>query len=502
MNTKSFSLSGNELTLADLQPIANGAKITISPNVKATVEKSRKWLIDQLQHNKPIYGVNTGFGYYAKTAIPHSQLLELQVNLIRSHASGWGNPLSTQETRLAMTLRLHVLTKGYTAVRYSLIDAMLKLIDHEIFPIIPEYGSVGASGDLAPLAHLALALIGEGKVNYKGEIITASVALKKAGLSPFVLEEKEGLGLINGTQIMLAVGGLALSHAISLSRLATLIGALSVEGLEGRPDAFEDSLHQVRNQMGQIKVAEELRSHLKGSSLYQAENQFPRVQDPYSLRCIPQVHGASYDGLDYAKTIIERELNGATDNPLVFVEENRVLSGGNFHGQPIALAFDFAAIALAEIGNISERRVDLLFNPQFSQLSPFLAPEPGVTSGYMAAQYLAACLVNENKGLANPASTDSIPGNVGVEDHVSMGMTSARKLRKIVDNIRTQLAVELICAAQAVSMKKRENALGEKTGDLYRELRKVVPVLDRDRIISDDIALARTVIVNQTSHLF
>lgn len=498
---KTYSLNGNHLQLFDLFHIANGAKIGIDPNVKQTIDKSRAWLKDQLKKEKPIYGVNTGFGYYAKTAIPHHELLNLQVNLIRSHASGWGNPLSIEETRLAMVLRLQVLTKGYTGIRYSLIEALHKLIESEIYPIIPECGSVGASGDLAPLAHLALSLIGEGKVQYKGALTDASTALKSAGIAPFILEEKEGLSLINGTQIMLSVGGLALANSIPLSRLATLIGALSLEALEGRPDAYTDSLHQARNQVGQIQVATELRGYLAESNLT-GNYPFPRVQDPYSLRCIPQVHGASYDALDYAKTIIERELNGATDNPLVFVDEEMVVSGGNFHGQPIALAFDFAAIALAELGNISERRVDLLFNPQFSQLTPFLAPIPGLTSGYMAAQYLAASLVNENKGLANPASTDSIPGNVGVEDHVSMGMTSARKLRKIVDNLRTQLAVELVCAAQAISMKKREHNLGKETSKLYRELRKAVPTLDRDRIVSNDIAAAREVVINRTSHPF
>lgn len=490
MLAKSVVLDGKSLKFDDIRRIAQGAAISIAPEAKEFVLEARQLVERKIQEGKPLYGINTGFGFFANVAIDRDKLRELQHNLIVSHAAGYGDPLPIPETRLAMVLRLNVLLKGLTGVRYELCEALLKLIQAEIYPIIPKYGSVGASGDLAPLAHLALPLIGLGKVHYQGQVMPAEAALKKANLHPFVLAEKEGLGLINGTQIMLAVGGLALSKGRNLLKLADKITALSYEGLEGIVSALDPTLHAVRGQIGQIVSAEAIRGELQGSYLFSEKRTQKKVQDPYSLRCAPQVHGPTHDAMDYVCGIISRELNAATDNPLVFTGREEIISGGNFHGQALAVAFDIAAMGLAEIGNISERRLELLLNPRFSGLPAFLSPNEGLCSGYMVAQYLSASLVNENKLLANPSCTDSIPGNVGVEDHVSMGMTSARKLAQIVENVKTSLSAEALAAAQAVDMRKA-HPLGRGSGQTYQWIRKYVPPLDQDRITSEDIERCR-----------
>lgn len=473
-----MELGTTSLALVDLIELSQGKSFKISTPAK--VNKSRAVVDKKLKDKAPYYGINTGFGYLANTKV--SDLEELQVSLVKSHASGHGDPLTIEESRLAMILRLNVLLQGLTGVRYELCQKLYQYIQKDIISVIPEMGSVGASGDLAPLAHLALPLIGEGEVFFKGRRTTASKALSQAKLKPIELAAKEGLSLINGTQIMLAVGSIALSHAYTLWELAHAIAALSIEGLNGHTSPFNEELNRARNQTGQIKSAEMMREHLKGF-----KNSSSRVQDPYSIRCIPQVHGAIWDTFEHSRLVLEREANGVTDNPLVI--DNDIISGGNFHGEPLAFALDFASIALHELGSISERRCECLLNPHISKLNPFLTPTPGKSSGYMAAQYLASSTVNETKLLANPASTDSIPGNVGIEDHVSMGMTSARKLKKMVPHLKTILVIEWMLAAQAIDLR------GVKTKNpLYKALRKKVPMLTQDRIIAEDISKGLSVL--------
>lgn len=479
-------LDGHSLTLTQAEAIANGAPIGIAPEARAAVEADRA-VIERIMHgDKAVYGVNTGFGFFANQRIDSSDLLKLQDNIIQSHAAGYGAALSIAETRLAMALRLHVLLKGYTGVRFSLCQALLDLINAHIYPIIPEYGSVGASGDLAPLAHLALSLTGRGKVSYNGEEMDASEALAAAGLTPVTLAEKEGLGLINGTQIMLSVGGLALIAGQRLGPMADLVAALTFEAMVAHPEVLDPRIHALRGQKGQIACAQAIREHLQGSYLYHPATKHARVQDPYSLRCAPQIHGPCCEALAYAEGIIGRELNAATDNPLVFSDTGEAISGGNFHGEPLAMAFDFAAIALSELSSVSERRLELLLNPHLSGLNAFLAANQGLESGYMASQYLSASLVNQDKLLANPACTDSIPGNVGIEDHVSMGMTSARKLRQLVPNCRVVLAIEAMAAAAAIDMRDVE-PLGKGSQLLYNTIRAHVKPLTCDRIVAEDI---------------
>lgn len=482
-------LDGNSLTINDAEAIGHGARVLIARASKKQVELARRTVLNAIKLGEPVYGVNTGFGVLSQCSIDPSQLLTLQKNLLLSHAAGWGDPLPLDETRLAVVLRLNILLKGYTGVRFRLCQAMQKLLDADILPYIPEVGSVGASGDLAPLAHLALPLIGQGMAHYGGKIMAASEALRLAKLRAIHLTEKEGLSLVNGTQIMLAVGTLAVIKAKKLAVLADNIAALSAEALLASTTPFDERIHEARGQLGQKKSAETIRSALTGSFLYNLDRTSLRLQDPYSIRCAPQVHGASYDALYFCLDIIQRELNGVTDNPLVFSADEAIISAGNFHGQVLALPFDYSCMAAAELGNISERRLELLLNPAFSGLTPFLTANPGLESGYMAMQYLAASLVSSNKILTHPASTDSIPGNCGIEDHVSMGMTAAIKLRKIVSNLRAILACELLAACQALDLRAvSASMLGEGSRQLYTALRGRVEPLRHDRIISEDIA--------------
>lgn len=483
---KPILLNGSALTLQKAWEIAHGAAIAIDPDAKKEVDSARKFL-DRLSKGKaPIYGINTGFGYLAGKRISPADEEKLQLNLLRSHAAGFGPPISTESTRLAMAVRLNVLLKGFSGVRYSLCEQIASFLKHEIYPVVPECGSVGASGDLAPLAHLALPLIGEGFVRYLGKTMKSSSALKLAGVKPYKLAKKEGLGLINGTQIMLAVGLIPFLEGNALIKLADRIAAVTYEALGANAEALLPQIHRIRGHPGQISSAEAILNELESSYLLEAGREIKRVQDPYSLRCAPQIHGPARDAYRFLSEILEKELNAATDNPLVFRDQGMILSGGNFHGQYLGMAFDMAAIAVAEIGSVSERRLELLLNPHMSSLPAFLTPDEGLHSGYMAAQYLSASLVNENKLLSNPSSTDSIPGNAGIEDHVSMGMTSARKLRKVAENVRVILAVELIAAAQGVDLRGVKK-LGKGTKKLYQKIRKTVPMLKKDRMISEDI---------------
>ena len=495
INTENgISIDGSSLNLKLLERISRGGEVSLGKEVKERVDHSRQFVEKVAKGKAAAYGINTGFGYFARSRISEEERDELQVNLLRSHSAGHGTPLSIPESRAALALRLNVLTRGHAGVRYQLCELMLELLKRDICPVIPELGSVGASGDLAPLSHLALSLIGEGDVFYKGNRMPAADALAREGLEPITLKDKEGLSLVNGTQIMLAVGGLALADGTRLLKQASQVTALSYEGLRARLTPLDPLIHESRGQKGQIAAAHEIYSELEGSYLHTLEKR-QRLQDPYSLRCAPQVHGPAREALEYAIRVVEVEMNSSTDNPLVFTDEEKILSGGNFHGEPLAFAFDFACMGLAELGNISERRLELLMNPHMSGLPAFLAKKEGLCSGYMSLQYLSASLVNQNKINANPACTDSIPGNVGVEDFVSMGMTSARKLRSIVKNLRVILAAELLAAAQAIDLLDKPK-LGSGTTKLYEALREKVPPLETDRIVERDVNAAVEVLQN------
>lgn len=488
---KIIELDGRSLTLEALKRIGKGEQVNLNPQALGKVKKTGAFIVEKVKDEEAVYGINTGFGYFARTKIAKEKRLQLQHNLLVSHAAGYGPFLEEKETRAAMALRLNVLMKGLAGVSAELCEKLCQLLNRGIHPCIPEMGSVGASGDLAPLAHLALPLIGEGKVTYRGSVLPAAEALKKEGIAPYVLREKEGLSLINGTQIMLAVGGGALADISHVISVANLITGLTAEAFVSRIGFLHPKLHEERGHSGQIYCAREIQEALEGSFLLTTEPRF--VQDPYSLRCAPQVHGPSKEALDHVLGVVAKELNAATDNPLVFIEEEKIVSGGNFHGQPLAMAFDFAAIALAELGNISERRLELLLNPHLSGLSAFLTDEEGIESGYMALQYLSGSCVNENKVLANPACTDSIPGNVGIEDHVSMGMTSARKLKKIADNLATILTAELLAACRAIDLRGLK-PLGKKTKKVYEALRSYVPAKQGDRNLSDEVFAGRPLV--------
>jgi len=439
-----------------------------------------------------VYGVNTGFGALAEVRISAAQVTRLQQNLVRSHSSGVGEPLSRDAVRGMMLLRAAVLATGRSGARAICCERLCDLLNAGVHPQIPARGSVGASGDLAPLAHLALGMIGEGLAEYQGQWLPAAEALKRADIPALVLEAKEGLTLLNGTQHMTAVGGLAIFDADLTCRVADIAGALSLEALKGTVRAFDERVVAARPHPGQIEVARFLRALLVGSEIAESHKDCGKVQDPYSLRCMPQVHGASRDVLAFTRTVLEREAMSSTDNPLVLDDE--MISGGNFHGQPVALALDAAAMAVAELANISERRVEQLVNPHLSSgLPPFLAPDSGLNSGFMIAQVAAAALVSENKVLAHPASVDSIPSSAGREDHVSMGATAALKLATIHDHVRTVLAIELLCAAQGIDL-RRPLTTTKPLEAVHAAIRAKVPAMMVDRPIADDIRAVRSLI--------
>ncbi len=445
-----------------------------------------------------VYGVNTGFGALAETRIDAAEITALQHNLLRSHACGVGPDLSEPVVRALVALRAQVLTLGCSGVRPALVEALLALLAHGVLPRVPAQGSVGASGDLAPLAHLALVLTGEGEADYEGERLSGDEALRRAGLEPVRLQAKEGLALINGTQLMLAEGGLALHAGLALCRSADVTGAMSLEALQGSARPFDPRIQAMRPHPGQAVVAGNLRHLLADSEIMESHRDCAKVQDPYSLRCMPQVHGASRDVLAFAREVLERETEAATDNPLVFPAGHpkgaaaapAILSGGNFHGQPLALALDAAAMAVAELGNVAERRLEQLVNPALSSgLPPFLGTRSGLDSGFMMAQVTAAALVSENKVLAHPASVDSIPSSAGKEDHVSMGTISARKLTRVVDHVRTVLAIEAMVAAQGLDL-RRPLRPARGVAAAHARLRERIAPLAGDRVLYPDIAAA------------
>ncbi|NHM31506.1 histidine ammonia-lyase [Neobacillus terrae] len=479
-------LTGNTLSLEQVKEILFQNKpVAASQDSMDDVQKSRDAVERIVQEKKVVYGINTGFGKFSDVLIEQENVRDLQLNLIRSHACGVGEPFPEVVSKAMLLLRANALLKGYSGVRPVIIERLLDMVNKNIIPIIPQQGSLGASGDLAPLSHLALTLIGEGKVFYKGEKINSEEAFRQEGIFPVTLEAKEGLALINGTQAMTAMGVIGYLEAEQAARQSEIIAAITIEGLKGIIDAFDEDIHIARGYRQQIETAERIRHYLRGSQLTTKQGEI-RVQDAYSLRCIPQVHGASWQALDYVKEKLEIEMNAATDNPLIFDNGEKVISGGNFHGQPIAFAMDFMKIAAAELANISERRIERLVNPQLNDLPPFLSPEPGLQSGAMIMQYAAASLVSENKTLAHPASVDSIPSSANQEDHVSMGTIAARHAYMIIQNMRRVLAIELICALEAVEFRGIEK-MAELTKSFYERGRLVVPKILKDRIFANDI---------------
>ncbi|MBY6051958.1 histidine ammonia-lyase [Cytobacillus firmus] len=480
------TLNGNTLTLSEVKRVLfEGVEAAASEESMLRVKNSHEAVKRIVSEEKVIYGINTGFGKFSDVRIDQGDVEDLQLNLIRSHACGVGEPFPESVSRAMLLLRANALLKGFSGVRPVVIETLLALVNKSIHPVIPQQGSLGASGDLAPLSHLALVLMGEGEVFYKGERKPALEVLAQEGIEPVTLQAKEGLALINGTQAMTAMGVIGYLEAEKIAYQSELIAALTMEGLNGIIDAFDENIHQARGYKQQVDTARRIREYLSGSSLITRQGEI-RVQDAYSIRCIPQVHGASWQALDYVKEKLEIEMNAATDNPLIFENGESVISGGNFHGQPIALAMDFMKIAAAELANISERRIERLVNPQLSDLPPFLSPEPGLQSGAMILQYVAASLVSENKTLAHPASVDSIPSSGNQEDHVSMGTIGSRHAYQIIQNVNKVLAIELICALQAAEFRGSDK-MADKTKRFYEEARKVVPSITKDRIFSKDI---------------
>jgi histidine ammonia-lyase len=482
-------VDGRTLSLADVDAVANhGAKVSLGAEAVDRVQRARALVEKRAQSPEAVYGINTGFGALAKVPISRGDLAQLQVNLIRSHSAGIGPPLTLEQTRALMLLRANVMATGRSGVRLQTLEMLLDMINLGIHPIIPGKGSVGASGDLAPLAHLALAMIGEGDVILDGAKMTSSAALAMKKIAPLKPEAKEGLCLINGTQAMGALGCLALLEAEQLATIADVAGAMSLEGKKGTPVAFDARIQDVRGYLGQRLAAQNLRTLLAESQVVASHADCDEVQDAYSFRCMPQVHGATRDVLAFIRQILETELNAGTDNPLVFAEPGEgdaILSGGNFHGQPLAFALDFLAIATSELANISDRRVEQLIDPALSRLPAFLMRNPGLNSGFMMAQVTAASLVNENRVLAYPASVDSIPTSANREDHVSMGMTSARKAVEVVKNTRACLGIELLAACQAVDLVGL--IPGRGVAAAHRTIRAKVPHHDVDRVLAYDI---------------
>ena len=484
-----LELDGQRLSLAQVVAVARGQEeVTLARSSQTRVAESRKIVEAIISEGRTVYGINTGFGKLSDVRIEPSQLRELQLNLVRSHSCGLGTPLSIEEARAMLLLRANVLALGFSGCRVEVIDNLIAMLNSGVTPVIPEKGSVGASGDLAPLAHLALTSIGEGEAFYRNQRMSSADALQQASIEPLRLEAKEGIALLNGTQAMAAVGALALYRAERVARLADVAGAMALEALKGTPVAFDERIHVARPHVGQVQVAAHLRELLRDSQIREShvEND-PRVQDAYSLRCMPQVHGTVRGALAHAREIVEIETGSATDNPLVFAETGDVFSGGNFHGAPLALAFDYSAIAMTDLISISERRIDRLVNPDSNEdLPAFLTSQAGAASGFMMLQIVAVSLLNEAKVLAHPASIDNVPTDGGKEDHVSMGMTAAIKLRTIVEIAEMITAIELITAAEGLEYRAPLQP-GHGVKQAYEIIRRHVSRLTSDRAMSGEI---------------
>ncbi|KXZ40210.1 histidine ammonia-lyase [Alkalithermobacter thermoalcaliphilus JW-YL-7 = DSM 7308] len=479
-------ITGNDLTIEDIVKVSRDYyQVELSDEAIKNVEKSR-YLVDKLvQEEKIVYGITTGFGKFSDVTISKEETKMLQRNLIISHACGVGNCFPEDIVRAIMLLRINALSKGNSGVRLQTLNTLIQMLNKRVHPIIPEKGSLGSSGDLAPLSHMVLVMIGEGEAMYEGERLSGKEALQRAGISPIDLTSKEGLALINGTQAMTAVGALTVYDAINLSKIADIAASLTMEALNGIVTAFDEKVHRVRPHKGQINTAKNMLRILQGSNMTTEQGQI-RVQDAYVLRCIPQIHGASKDAIEYVKEKINIEINSATDNPLIFPDESQIISGGNFHGQPMALSFDFLGIAIAELANVSERRLERLVNPALSNLPAFLTQNGGINSGFMIVQYSAASLVSENKVLAHPASVDSIPSSANQEDHVSMGTIAARKAREILENTRSVIAMEILAACQAIDLAGNKG-LGEGSKIAYEIVRKHTDTIKDDIVMYKEI---------------
>jgi histidine ammonia-lyase len=504
-------LNGNDLSLEDLlQVVYQKTPVLLAPDAREAVEAARAVVDDLIAHDHVAYAITTGVGLLSDVKISHEQIRELQVNLIRSHAVGVGDPLSEAESRAMMLLRANSLSKGFSGVRPVIIDTLCEMLNRGVHPVIPSQGSVGASGDLAPLAHLAQVLIGEGEAIFEGKRLSGAEALSKAQIKPATLQAKEAISLINGTQCMLAVGTLALLQAETLADTADVLGSMSLDALRGTDVAFDERIHRVRPHTGQLTVAANLRRMLEGSQIRESHRgpNCTKVQDAYSMRCMPQVHGAVRDTLAHARGVFEIEMNSAVDNPLVFPTARQVgskpkpgdpvggdvISGGNFHGEPVAFALDFLAIALTALAGISERRIERLVNPSLNEgLPPFLAPTAGLNSGFMMPQVTAAALVSENKILAHPASADSITTSGNKEDYVSMGMAGALKLKRVVANSRNVLAIEALAAAQALDILAPLKP-SKRAQQAMSAIRKVSKMMDHDRSLAPDMAKVAEII--------
>lgn len=473
--------------------LKNGRKLALSDESRLNIQKSRDYLNNKIkQSDAPVYGINTGFGALCNVKITSEKLTELQENLVRSHACGTGDTVSKPVIRLMLLLKIQSLSYGNSGVALETVERLVELYNNDILPVIYEQGSLGASGDLAPLAHLALPLIGDGEVYFEDSIISGEELLKKMNWEPVKLQSKEGLALLNGTQFMSAHGVYALLKAYKLSYMADLIGAISVDAFDCNLSPYDELVHLVRPHRGQVKTAERIRQFLEGSEIAASEKN--NVQDPYSFRCIPQVHGASKDTLSFVRKTVKTEINSVTDNPNIFIEADKIISGGNFHGQPLALGLDYLAIALSELANISERRTYQLVSG-LRGLPNFLVENPGLNSGFMIPQYTAASIVSQNKQLSTPASVDSIVSSNGQEDHVSMGANSATKLLKVVENLNTVLAIELFNASQGIHFREPAKT-SAKIEDVLVDFRKEVPVLTEDRTMAPYIKKAKQFIEN------
>ncbi|SCZ79679.1 histidine ammonia-lyase [Acidaminobacter hydrogenoformans] len=481
-----ININGNQLTIEQVVQVARyGYEVEIEAAAQAAITRSREIVDRFVEEKRNVYGITTGFGKFSDIAISKEETKELQRNLIISHACGVGPFLSEEISRAIMLLRVNALSKGFSGIRLSTVMTLVDMINKGVTPLIPEKGSLGASGDLAPLSHMVLVMLGLGEALYKGEQLSGAEAMSRAGIPVVELTSKEGLALINGTQVMTAVGCITVYDAINALKLADISAAMTMEALNGITDAFDPRLHAVRPHQGQMDTASNLLRILSDSGLTTRQGEM-RVQDAYSLRCVPQIHGASKDAIRFVKERVEIEINSVTDNPIIFPDDDAAISGGNFHGQPVALAFDFLGIAIAEMANACERRIERLVNPQLSGLPAFLTPNGGLHSGFMIAQYSAAALVSENKVLAHPASVDSIPSSANQEDHVSMGTIAARKARDILTNTIHVLAVELLAAAQGIEFKDPEK-LGKGTAAAFEIVRGSVPKWVEDREMYIDL---------------
>lgn len=490
-------ITGNTLTLEEIvQVCRNYCSVELSQSAVDRILSSRKIVDDFVENGDVVYGITTGFGKFSDVSISKDESRLLQKNLIITHAVGAGKPFDTEIVRGIILLRINNLAKGYSGAKLETILTMIEMLNKKVHPVVPQKGSLGSSGDLAPLSHMVLPMIGLGIAEFEGVVMTGEEAMKKAGIPVIELTSKEGLALINGTQVMTAVGSLTVYDALNLVKISDIAAALSFEAHHGIVNALDHKVHDVRPHKGQIDTARIMLDLLSESKMTTKQGDI-RVQDAYSLRCTPQVHGASKDAINYVKEKVEIEINSVTDNPIIFPETKEGISGGNFHGQPMALSFDFLGIALAELADISERRLERLVNPALSGLPAFLVEHGGINSGFMIVQYSAASLVSENKVLSHPASVDSIPSSANQEDHVSMGTIAARKSREIMENVRRVLAMEIMCACQGIDMRGNKG-LGKGTKPVYEAVRKSVPVLTEDRPLYEDINACEQLIIDGT----